>query len=708
VASGRRKTIIPFAARLLGALALLLALAAPAHAASHPLQTALSDHGELTGPDADLALSRARAAGATAYRTVLFWYQVAPVERPPGFDPANPADPAYHWDTFDLEIRRIVAHGLQPLVTVNYPPVWAGGGYAPTPDVAQFGLFMKAAAERYSGTFAGLPRIRYWQAWNEPNVNSFLDWEDLPAGAPPSAASYRQLVNAAAAAVKGVHPDNVVIAGGLSPFGTTVEQADGRAALTPLNFMRDVLCLSNGSPPVATCNEPITFDAWSVHPYTRGGPTHRAESPGDTSLGDIATVRQILDAAVRAKHIVSAAKPRIWVTEFSWDTNPPDPAALPMTLHARWTAEALYRMWGWGVDLVTWLQLRDAPYPEDATQAGLYFRGGAALACDRPKLTLTAFKFPFVALAERRGALVWGRTPGGARGAVTVETLKGRTWRRLARVQADRYGIFTRHLRFRATKGSFAITHVTKQSYPQVVSCDGARPYWRLGDAAGATVAHDETGTADGAYGGGAAPGAAGAVADSTGAVTLNGGDSRVSLGPLGYLGSVELWLKTTATNAVAFSNRNDVSHFVYIGSDADGKAFVFDSAPLTSAQPVNDGRWHQLVYTYDGKTGRLYVDGALAASADYARIEGGAPAYLGYDATLKNGFTGSLDEVAVYGGALTPAQVKTHFDAAAKGIVTTDTTRFSGPYLRARSAGGTSLPFSLQYVRDRPVKPFG
>lgn len=669
--------------------------------------TALADHGELDGPEADLAIKRARAAGARVYRIVLRWYEVAPASPATGFRPEDPADPAYHWDAFDLKIRRLLAQRIQPLVTVNYPPLWAGGGYLPHPDPVKFGQFLRAAATRYSGSFRGLPRVRLWQIWNEANVNLFLS-PQLDGEQPVSPATYRRLVNEGAAAVKGVHADNVVIVGGLSPFGTTVAQAADRAAIAPLRFMRAFLCLSDGAPPTPTCAERVAFDVWAVHPYTRGGPTHHASSPDDVSIGDLPKMRALLAAGARVGHITSSGKPRMWATEFSWDTNPPDPEALPMALHARWTAEALYRMWSAGLDLVTWLQLRDAPFPDDPTQAGLYFRGGRSLTCDEPKLSLTAFRFPFVALKRSARALVWGRTPGGVPGRVTVEQLQGKKWEGVGSLRTDRDGIFTKQLKLKAHSGSFAITQSYRRRYSKLVACDGPRSYWRLGDAAG-QGAKDETGASNGAYAGAVGLGGHGAlVADANGSLTLNAGESRVSLGTMGYLRTVELWLKTRATNAVAFSDRNAVSHFIYIGTNADGKLLVFDSAALVSTKVVNDDRWHHIVYTYGDGTGRLYVDGALEASASWKRIEGGAPASLGYDASLGNRFVGSLDEVAVYDNALTEAQVKQHYTAASKILTFRQTTPFLGAYLRARAAGGTSLPFGLLYVPDRPVKPFG
>ena len=69
---------------------------------------------------------------------------------------------------------------------------------------------------------------------------------------------------------------------------------------------------------------------------------------------------------------------RFWVTEFAWDSNPPDPGGVPLALEGRWVADALHRVWAAGVSLVTWFSLRDQPLRTSAYQSGLYLRGSGA------------------------------------------------------------------------------------------------------------------------------------------------------------------------------------------------------------------------------------------------------------------------------------------------------------------------------------------
>jgi hypothetical protein len=411
-----------------------------------PLQTALVDVSPFTSPEAPLNFRRVRSAGASAVRLIVFWRFVAPEGnsrlKPPGFDATDPAAIDYQWDGIDRQVTLAVQNGLQPIVGIQNAPEWAersreGFPGTRTPDPTELAAFARAAARRYSGTFQGLPRVRYWQVWNEPNLSIFMT--------PQSADHYRRMVNAFAAAVRGVRPDNLVVAGGLAPFGYK------GVAVPPFEFMRDLLCVSTGPSPRPTCNEKIAFDAWAHHPYTTGGPTRKATNPNDASLGDLPQMRRVLEAAARAGHIQSRGKVRFWVTEFSWDSSPPDPIAVPAALHARWVAEGLYRMSQAGVSLVTWFSLRDELLSESEFQSGLYVRGSASYASARPKLSLRAFRFPFVAFAGRGTRSVWGRTPGGRPGAVLVERKGGAGWKLVGRLTANRYGIFAQRF-----PGSFA------------------------------------------------------------------------------------------------------------------------------------------------------------------------------------------------------------------------------------------------------------
>jgi hypothetical protein len=457
--------------------AVVLLLAIPANAGG-PLETAVLE------PESAF-LERVRAAGATAVQMHLNWRSVAPTQRPIGFDPSNPADPAYDWSRFDAALKRVTAKGFRPLVAVLYAPAWAEGkgiGAPGTvrPDPVEFGKFARAAALRYSGSFGGLPRIQYWQAWAEQNLFYLLNPQREKTRA-VSPALYRRMLNSFATAVHSVRADNVVGTGGLAPFEVFAPDRKTSLSIGPLEFMRLMLCMSKDLKP--TCRAKSRFDAWAHHPYTSGGPNHHASRPDDVSLGDLPEMKRLLNAAIRAGHVVSRQPVRFWVTEFGWDTNPPDPKGVPLQEHARWVSEALYRMWQSGVSLVVWLQIRDNLMSEGVVQQGLYLKGPTPDQ-DQPKPALQAFRFPTVALPSPSGVAVWGRTPTSSAGRVILERRLRGGWRRLAVVRANRYGIFQRafkirpggYIRARASSGELSLPFAVRKTRDRRVCPFGTLP----------------------------------------------------------------------------------------------------------------------------------------------------------------------------------------------------------------------------------------
>jgi hypothetical protein len=448
----------------LSALLLYALVAAPAEAGKRPLVTAVADSA-VEGADWPVMLKRMRGSGATAVRFWVSWNEIAPLgtSKPAGFDARDPAAPAYRWEATDSALRAVKAAGLEPIMTISAAPTWAerrepgdellvpGDQRAATlrPDAAEFAAFAQAITRRYSGGFAGLPRVRLWQPWNEPNHSNDLNPQFLIAPDQPATndtpllapAIYRQLLQGFAAAAHDVHADNVVVGGGLAPF---FRPSPGGRAAAPLTFMRELLCMKRDDRPKPSCpGGPLELDVWSQHPYTSGDARHTANSPFDVSLGDMPQVRKLLRAAERAGRIEARRKVRMWVTEFSWDSSPPDRYGVPDRLLTRWVAEALDVLWHDGVELVTWFQIRDAVAPPQGLfQSGLYLRCAGGLACDRPKPMLAAFRFPFTAYRKHGRVDVWGRTPGGRRATVIVEQRRAGRWARLTRLRTDRYGIF--------------------------------------------------------------------------------------------------------------------------------------------------------------------------------------------------------------------------------------------------------------------------
>ena len=142
-------------------------------------------------------------AGTSWIKVDIEWNDVAPNDatRPRGLVATAPGDPHYDWFHTDALILDATARGLQPYFSIHGTPRWAErpaggprGTNNPAPqDVADF---FTAVARRYSGTYAGLPRVSAFEVWNEVNASFFFMPQKDGNGRPVSPDLYRTMVNA--------------------------------------------------------------------------------------------------------------------------------------------------------------------------------------------------------------------------------------------------------------------------------------------------------------------------------------------------------------------------------------------------------------------------------------------------------------------------------------------------------------------------------
>jgi hypothetical protein len=411
-----------------------------------PLATALVDPVHFSGGGTARAFAMTHSSGATYARIAAHWASIAPTTRPDGWVPGDPTSAGYSWGGLDAVVNAAVSAGVTPILDIIGTPSWAyarqpKGVNGGTPKATSLGSFAQALATHYNGSGAQ-PAVHVFEVWNEPDLSLFLD--------PVSPSAYRGMVNAVADAVHMVDPTNLVVAGGLDPFGHPKSKKQSWYSMSPLAFMRSLLCISKGSHPRSTCSAKVHFDVWSHHPYTFGGPFGKARHADDVELGDLPRMRAVLQAGVRLHHVVSDHSVKFWVTEFGWATNPPRRHAASLSLASRWTAEALYQMWRSGVSLATWFDLQDRRSPSPY-QSGLYFHS-SSLGSARPKPVRTAFRFPFVAYLKKASVTVWGRDATSEKVRVTIQLKHGKRWRTVAYISSNRYGIFRATLRLNATK----------------------------------------------------------------------------------------------------------------------------------------------------------------------------------------------------------------------------------------------------------------
>jgi trimeric autotransporter adhesin len=230
--------------------------------------------------------------------------------------------------------------------------------------------------------------------------------------------------------------------------------------------------------------------------------------------------------------------------------------------------------------------------------------------------------------------------------------------------------------------------------YGDAVRADSPTAYWPLGEATGAP-GYDWVGADDLTVDGSATRGADGAIlSEPTAAATTFAGSAQVpaagaTLRPGPDTFTTEAWIKTTTTSGgkiIGFGNNRtgDSSGYdrhVYMRNDGRLVFGVYDNGvrTLATAQPYNDGQWHQVVATMDGTGMTLYVDGKkVGARADTVK---GQP-YSGYwrvggdnlggwpDQPASKSFAGTIDDVAVYPASLSAARVAAHWTASGRTVV--------------------------------------
>jgi hypothetical protein len=410
-----------------------------------------------------LALSRIREAGATVVRIPVDWRNVVAENPPPGFDPADPASPSYHFTAIDAAVLSTVAAGETPLLVVSHAPAFAEasprwpyaypGSWAPSPTALE--QFAAALARRYDGAFADprapggvLPRVRLLQAWNEPNLARYLEPQWVVQEGRWSAFApllYRQMLNGFYSGVKSVAPSDLVIAAGVAPNG----DREGVGRMQPVRFLQELLCLrASGG-----CPDPAHFDVLDYHPLSVGDPDLPALSSLDVAISDAAKVTDLLRRAEQQRTVAPDTAKPLWVTELNWESAPQTANGVPASLQAQVISRALHRLWIAGVSLVAWQFLVD-PYPgvraatptgasfEYARPAGLYSAGTAGNpASAQPKPFLRGFSFPFDPLrVNARHVRIWALLMR-PRQTLLLQSAAHGVWRTIAHLHANRAGV---------------------------------------------------------------------------------------------------------------------------------------------------------------------------------------------------------------------------------------------------------------------------
>jgi hypothetical protein len=360
--------------------AVALTLMAPAASSASPyIRFGVQDDAYLGSDESpEPRLQTLDRLGVKVVRFTIDWRRIA--RRKPG-RAIDPNDPAYDWSRTDAVLNGLHRHGIAVLATLYGTPAWANGGRAANVlprSKYSLAAFAYAAARRY-------PWLRSWEIWNEPNLRRFLS--------PNSPQLYVQrLLNPTYAVLHGLLAGNRVAGGVTSPRPTP-------SGLSPVAFMRGMR------------QARARLDAYSHHPY----PVTRGETPSHFAAGACRYCKGVLTLANLPQLLREVRRDfgpkRIWLTEYGYQTNPPDRFGVSTAAQAAYVSEAALRAKSARyVDLLIHFMVKDEPQPS-GWQSGLLTRLGAV------KPSFNAFMLP-IAQAARRGlrTTIWGeiRRRGGS------------------------------------------------------------------------------------------------------------------------------------------------------------------------------------------------------------------------------------------------------------------------------------------------------
>lgn len=347
---------------LLVALAASAVLAGPAAAAERMFVGFQDDPSFRWRDDRAAVLDRAVEANAGLVRTTVYWWRIAP-SRPA--NAANPFDPAYRWDDLDELVRAAQYRGMESMLTIWGTPDWANRGRGPNRPPARMSdlqAFAQALAARYSGRHPGLPHVRFYSVWNEPNLEQFLAPTFDAKGRPVSPFTYARMFRAAYAGLKAGNRRALVAVGETSPRGRDrPSPGPVQDSIAPATFARLL----------STVRPVLRFDAWAHHPYSTlgSGPLQRARFP-NVQLTNLPQLEDSLRRWFRRKTVP------IWITEYGFETRPGEPKGVTPAQQAVYARQSLQLVRDLPyVDVFVWFILRDDP--TSTWQSGLLNRNGS-------------------------------------------------------------------------------------------------------------------------------------------------------------------------------------------------------------------------------------------------------------------------------------------------------------------------------------------
>ena len=450
--------------RVLLATLILLALAAPAFGNARQ-EAMFQDDDHLIYPEDDAKVARTldelQALGVERLRITVAWRAIAPgneSDTKPAFDATNPDEyPASAWSKYERVVRMARERGIGVNFNVTAPaPDWATGSperedldevYAPDP--AEFGAFVTAVGRKF-------PDVDYWSIYNEPNQAAWLapqwvrrgeDWEEA------SPRLYRGLLDAAWTALQtSGHAGQTILIGETAPKGLRTNRGESRS-IDALRFLRRLYCVDDnllllrgreatehGCPTSDAVNafpreHPALFEAtgYAHHPYELiFSPSTKPSWKDWATTGNLPKLQDYL-SRLKGRYGRPGSLP-LYLTEYGYQTNPPDRFGVSWARQAAWLAQAEYIAFrNPSVRTLSQFLLVDGGDPVTRTfQTGLRTHGG------RAKPSLRGYRFPIHVVRRGRRMTVWGLArpaPRDSRPRYAIEFRRrgSRKWRVLSR-----------------------------------------------------------------------------------------------------------------------------------------------------------------------------------------------------------------------------------------------------------------------------------
>jgi hypothetical protein len=399
--------------------------------------------------------------GVDRLRVTLLWKNVAPQPnsrtRPAGFNAtSHEAYGPTAWERYDTLLYEARARGIEVNFNVTGPaPLWATkpaprqdilDSFEPNPD--EFGAFVAAAGARYSGTWPDspyvapenkVPRVTYWSIWNEPNHSGWLtpQWNAESRTAFARAASlYRELLDKAYQGLQlSGHTRDTVLIGETAPKG--IKTRGLKKFVEPLTFLRALYCVDarsrllkgKAATDLGCAKDAKTFRAahpalfaasgYGHHPYELIlAPTRKPLSPNWVTLANLGSLTKALDAALR--RYGSKRKLPLYLTEYGYQTNPPDRTGVSPARQATYLNQAEYLAYRNKrvKTLAQFLLVDDDIKVPAGFQSGLVTRAG------RKKPSFAAYKLPVWVTRRGATAKVWAllrSAPNGKAAKATIQ-----------------------------------------------------------------------------------------------------------------------------------------------------------------------------------------------------------------------------------------------------------------------------------------------